>query len=815
MPNDSEQTFGPASAIDGPTTDAAIPDPALFRQERAESPAQESPASPERTAIARSRVTVAPPPEWVNFHRLEPADAPANDGACWILLHDEQVRTSEHAHYRRRAQRLATFDAVSEAGKWQLAFDPATQSVVIHTIRILRGDACLEQANVTKLQFLQREQGLTSSAVIDGWVTMLLPLEDVRVGDILETAHTVTSSPRLFADRYSARWPAALPFPTKKLLLTVRFPAATEMRWKADPADLAPAIREVGEETEWSWQWRNVSGIENEPNMPWWYLPPGWVQVSSFVSWAEIVNGLRAAWERQFDYSELDDAARRLAAEATSPADCLERAFKLVQDDIRYLSVNLELGGHIPADPATTLRRRFGDCKDKSFLLADLLRRLGYSARPVLVHTQLDRALEKFLPSLFLFNHAIAEFEFEGKRRWIDTTVDQQGGGPLSRVNPRLSLGLPIGPGVTALEFLPTSPNIDTPSYYGLSETFRLSSSIQPVCVRSVVTARGSEADSLRRRLHHRGVHSIAREREQWYGAIFGGVKRISALEVNDDREKNELVMAEAFDLPNAMRAFPNHQFVFEQRPHVLRNILSTPTSTGGRRRAPFALDFPLRVEHTIELEWSILQAAKGRRVRERNPYFRLWLEETRNMGKWISRYDLETLADSTSAEALPRFEKLIAGVAQALYVGVIGPAGTLASAKRFSGSLLPMSRHAAKKNGPSRPRYPMAPEPVAAAVVGVPLPEQPAEPLLTAPAAPPPPVDGPGILRGKQGEPIYKDHFVRPTEKRSSSKSSRHRRARMPWPIGVKVTLWFILVVGGSIALLMCAHYAFAPAHL
>jgi len=39
------------------------------------------------------------------------------------------------------------------------------------------------------------------------------------------------------------------------------------------------------------------------------------------------------------------------------------------------LSVNLELGGQIPAPTETVIRRRYGDCKDLAFLLVRLLRR--------------------------------------------------------------------------------------------------------------------------------------------------------------------------------------------------------------------------------------------------------------------------------------------------------------------------------------------------------------------------------------------------------------------------------------------------------
>ena len=802
MPDDFEEPL--TAAAKDMRGAALLNDDHLFEPPPVGSAAEfESPASPDRSGLARARVKIEPVEDWVTVRSVDFA-APAEAGGWDALLVDYQANAARHAGYSRRTLRLATFDAVQQAAKWQLTFDPATQGISLHYIRIHRGAETLERANLAKMQFLQREQGLSASESIDGDITLLLILEDVRLGDILDVAFTQATTPRFLGHRYSAFWGTTLPFPVREYFVSVRFPAGTEMRWKSYPTELPPAVRTIGEETEWSWQWKDVAVAEPEPNTPWWHSQGGWVQVSSFASWEEIVAGIRAAWERSFDEEELNLAARRIAASAVSAVDCVEKALTLAQDEIRYLSVNIDLGGHIPADPATTLRRRYGDCKDKSYMLAQLLRRLGYSARPVLVHTKLDRTLENFLPSPYVFDHVVVEFEFEGRRRWLDATMDMQGGGVLARCAPHVRRGLPIGPGVTGLESLSTKAGAGAMPYYGLCETFRLGTAGQPVRLKVMLTLRGADADDQRRRFHHRGLRGVSLEREQWYGSLFPGARRARALEWKDDREKNELVMAEAFELPEAMRPFPAQgRILFEHRPYLIRRMLSTPARSEARR-SPLALGYQRRIEHTIELEWAALPRTEGRRVRERNAYFQLRLEENRAIGRWSSRYEFELLSGTLGPSDVQRFEKQVGTVADVLYLGVFGPNGIPANTKPWTGSLLPTPRRAPALGSASRDVTAGAAAAAGATLAaGVSIPDRPAEALLSAPAGDPPPATGPA--EPKAGDPGTARR-ARPIEPENRPDGlveprRRRRRHRKRLPVSANIVLVFLgIVFGGAI---------------
>lgn len=102
----------------------------------------------------------------------------------------------------------------------------------------------------------------------------------------------------------------------------------------------------------------------------------------------------------------------RAAREATAGLGEGEGRAKLeallaVAQKIRYTAVEVGIGGFRPHPPQETLARRWGDCKDKSLLLVDLLASAGLEAYPALVLSADDDRVDAAFPTPFAFNHAI------------------------------------------------------------------------------------------------------------------------------------------------------------------------------------------------------------------------------------------------------------------------------------------------------------------------------------------------------------------------------------------------------------------------
>lgn len=112
--------------------------------------------------------------------------------------------------------------------------------------------------------------------------------------------------------------------------------------------------------------------------------------------------------------SAVRDKARELTAGKTSPREKAEALVAFARRQVRYVAVEVGIGGYRPSAPQEVLERRWGDCKDKAFLLVDLLREVGIQAWPVLIQGGEADRVDREFPSPNQFNHAIVAVSPEG-----------------------------------------------------------------------------------------------------------------------------------------------------------------------------------------------------------------------------------------------------------------------------------------------------------------------------------------------------------------------------------------------------------------
>src|SRR5262249_39887055 len=118
---------------------------------------------------------------------------------------------------------------------------------------------------------------------------------------------------------------------------------------------------------------------------------------------------------------ELRQFVGKLRAMATDD-ERVSAALEFVQSQIRYFSVSLGESSHRPAAPDIVIKRRYGDCKDKSLLLITLLKEVGIESRPVLVKLGRRKAVENMLPIPQLFDHVIVKAMVDGQAFYLDPT---------------------------------------------------------------------------------------------------------------------------------------------------------------------------------------------------------------------------------------------------------------------------------------------------------------------------------------------------------------------------------------------------------
>jgi transglutaminase-like putative cysteine protease len=119
---------------------------------------------------------------------------------------------------------------------------------------------------------------------------------------------------------------------------------------------------------------------------------------------------------------------------------------------VRYTGVEFGEARLVPEFPAETLRRKFGDCKDKSTLLVAALRASGIEAYLALLSAGSGQDVMPDLPGLGMFNHAIVFVPATSPHDqdlWIDATTEYARVGTLPAADSD-RLALVIRPGVQA-----------------------------------------------------------------------------------------------------------------------------------------------------------------------------------------------------------------------------------------------------------------------------------------------------------------------------------------------------------------------------
>jgi len=162
----------------------------------------------------------------------------------------------------------------------------------------------------------------------------------------------------------------------------------------------------------------------------------GW---SDDLSWRDVgawYQGLVAELPR--DHAGVRAEARARIEGIEADWDKLNRLVEFAQRDIRYIAVEVGIGGYQPSPSAETYERKWGDCKDKATLLIEMLAEADITAHPALIQSSLRGRVDPDFPSNVGFNHLIVAVE---QQPWMEQKNLALAGGYLF-VDPTQTRGL-------------------------------------------------------------------------------------------------------------------------------------------------------------------------------------------------------------------------------------------------------------------------------------------------------------------------------------------------------------------------------------
>src|SRR5271167_59620 len=247
------------------------------------------------------------------------------------------------------------------------------------------------------------------------------------------------------------------------------------------------------------WVVTDIKGIRHEDDMPPWpgvagqmivsfYPPGGAAQNKAFQSWQQMgvwYQGLISG--RQDASPEVKQKVAALTASAGTQLEKMKTVAGFAQKDIRYVAIELGIGGWQPHPAAEVFTHHYGDCKDKVTLMSAMLREIGIENYYVVINSERGSVTPQTPAHMGGFDHVIIAIKLPadvtesslvatmvhpklGKLLFFDPTDEMTPFGQLYGAL-QANYGLLVAPDGGELIELPQLP----PASNGISRTAKLS----------------------------------------------------------------------------------------------------------------------------------------------------------------------------------------------------------------------------------------------------------------------------------------------------------------------------------------------------
>jgi transglutaminase-like putative cysteine protease/tetratricopeptide (TPR) repeat protein len=277
------------------------------------------------------------------------------------------------------------------------------------------------------------------------------PFPAVGIGAVIEEEIRTVESPALPAGGIESNDYFGRTVPVQHSRLVLDAPSALPLRYRVQ---LLPDVETVRHEengrTKLTFTHGPIKALETADD----FLPsntPSYpsVMFSTGNSWQKLAEAYGKIVDAQANSANMTGLAQKAVAGKIDRTEKIEAIFEYINARVRYTGIEFAEAAIVPRPPQETLKRGYGDCKDKAVLLVALLRAAGIPADVALLNAGEREDVPADLPGIGMFDHAIV-YVPGSPAMWIDATDDYARAGQLPSAD-QGRLALVASAGTTSL----------------------------------------------------------------------------------------------------------------------------------------------------------------------------------------------------------------------------------------------------------------------------------------------------------------------------------------------------------------------------
>jgi transglutaminase-like putative cysteine protease len=347
-------------------------------------------------------------PDWMHEAARQTLPTYAPETVAVVLL-DECVTTAkgngEIETVYRRAYKLLRPEARQEYGKLAVYFDNETKVSYLKAWGISPNG--VEYA-VNDKEAVEENQPYE---LYNDERRRLLQLPSLEPGSIVGYEYAQKKRPYVFEDE----WQIQERIPVRRSRVVLNLPSGWEIAtYWANYAEVKP---QPDGPNQFVWEMENVPAVEHEERMPAFSAVAGRMTIKYFPKDSALRTKSSGSWrdigfwyqqltaDRRQATPEMQKKVAELTSGAATTLEKMQALAAFLQHDIRYVAIEIGIGGVQPHPAEAVFRNRYGDCKDKVTLLSTMLHEIGVESYYVFVDTHRG-IINPDVPSI-AGNHAI------------------------------------------------------------------------------------------------------------------------------------------------------------------------------------------------------------------------------------------------------------------------------------------------------------------------------------------------------------------------------------------------------------------------